>query len=274
MDYKKIKHAQVVLEFVFAFIIILLLFIGGFSVWSELNNDFVADTTNYQAERIAAGQGDPVVLSKYAFKARITTAQSKTMKTVANILQCDCISDEDLKNQFVDLYMRQIELEETIDSYEEAIASIEKSIDTLWAAWKQVPWCPNCCECKIECGKKCVKNDFDGNCIQWTYTYNWVGCRGTKSNPCTLCCKSTGWWTSCNLYCSGDDVKKQCLDIRPNPSDEHTQQRLDIEAAIAQLQAELDANQAELDAMVSEKKDVDNQIKAFKALFSCCKGVI
>ena len=194
MDYKKIKHAQVVLEFVFAFIIILLLFIGGFSVWSELNNDFVADTTNYQAERVAAGQGDKIVLSRYTFRGRIPRSSNTAMNYAANVLACECITDEDVKNEFANLYLRQIELDTEIKSYKKTVAGLEKSIKAMWAAWGQIPWCSNCCECKIECGKNCVKQDFDGNCIQWNYTYNWVGCRGTKSNPCTLCCKSTGWW--------------------------------------------------------------------------------
>ena len=56
MDNRRLRRAQVILEFTLAFIVVLLLFVGGFKIWSNLNSAFIEETTKYQGQRTDAGQ--------------------------------------------------------------------------------------------------------------------------------------------------------------------------------------------------------------------------
>jgi hypothetical protein len=251
MDNPTLKRSQVSLEFALAFIVILLLFIGGFKLWEGLiNQGFIKDTTKYQAERLAAGslEGDipiPQDTPTEVEKPHIPKTDDPRLNKIIELQLCTCI-DEKLKKQAIDLYTKEYELDTKIQQYKDAIANLEEAKASMQDAYNLIPWCRCCCLCTIRCRG---------------YIYE-TCCRGSLGNQC-VSCPSRRW--PCD-----DSYDGRCISIRKNPNHDHTQYRQQIQDGIDNAQEEIDKNQTTLDGYIAEKETVDSQIQAIEPEIACC----
>jgi hypothetical protein len=265
MDNPTLKRSQVSLEFALAFIVILLLFIGGFKLWQDLNQRFIKDTTDYQAQRLASGslEGDitiPQDPPSEVEKPGLPETDDPMLKKIIKIRLCTCI-DEKLKKQAIDLYTKEYELDTKIQDYKDAIANLEEAKASMQDAYNQIPWCQCCCLCTIEC-YYCIYNPKTGSRdCGYSYTYE-TCCQGSLANQCASC-PSRRWSCRRGYYA-------RCISIRKNPNHEHTQYRQQIQDSIDNTQEEIDKNQTTLDGYIAEKQSVDSQLEAIAPEIACC----
>ncbi len=286
MDNPAIKKAQVSIEFILGFVAVLLLFIGGFNIWLGLNNTFVTETTDYQADRLESGQGNVTIPQVGPGNATMPSVNDTNLDMILDIQVCDCINDT-IKDEAIDLYTQQYALQTQVDAYSDVVDSLEQAIVDMKAAYNEIPWCSQCCICTTQCicGYRCegggLCDEFCSNCVPVYCDCNntCLGPAGVDEEYADLvdyCNSCPGWywgspywgWTSCRLM--QDWWSCWCNDIKINPACEHTQYRSDVKQSIRTTERELEKDQDILDGYEAEKEDVDEQIEALQPALACC----
>ncbi len=251
---------QAIVELVIAFVIAALLFAGGFKIWAGLERSLISDATDYQAERVDAGSGTIEIPGQDIFPSEFEDVGDPFVNSLVDIQQCECISDS-TKEDALALYSEKYELEEKISAYEITVEEEELTEQTLLDAWVQIPWCSQCCLCKIYCYT--IPGDYSTR-----YDY-WVTCTGAANNPCLSCRTCTWAIGGCgDLYCSGGDTLQPCRAMEVNPGHDHTEYREQIEEAMEDLEDELFDSQYELSKAQNQLARVESQIEDLD--IACC----
>ena len=260
MGNQALRRSQTIVELVIAFVIASLLFAGGFRLWSGLEKSLISDTTDYQDKRVEAGSGDIDIPGQDIFPAEFTDVDDVNIAMIVDIQQCECLDDR-TKESAENLYAEQYEAELEMESYDEAVKELEDSMVTLQEAWNMVPWCSQCCLCKLYCYSS--PGDYSTR-----YDY-WVVCRGSAQAPCRSCRQCTWLPGGCgNLVCPENNSSASCRAIKKNMTDEHSVYRQQIEDEIDNLQNELWEAEDNYNRAKANKRRTDSRID--KLDLSCC----
>ncbi|MBU1929559.1 MAG: hypothetical protein KKD79_06870 [Candidatus Omnitrophica bacterium] len=294
MDDPTLKKSQVSLEFILGFIAILLLFVGSFNIWLEVNDKFITENKDYQSQRLVSGQGNFSGSQPPGVDVESPQVDDETMQKIINIMLCGCCCisdcgtqqevtfciDDGTKQRAKDLYIEQYQLKIKVDTYTDVDKATIDALASLRAAYDLIPWCSQCCQCNISCGhgacnKLCDDGDGGDYCCGWDPPDpDWRYCEGSLSNQCVSCPVAGGWPFYWGWACPGDDSDSgptgTCIDIRKTSDHNHHTWRQQITDGIDETTIQYNENKLLLDQAIADKIVVDAEVEAIKTELVCC----